>query len=419
MAYNASLSATGGISTRTWSLDSGVLPAGLTFSSTGVLSGTPTTAARASLVVRVTDASGSDTQTLALDVAPVGGFVNDPDLILHYTFDEGSGTRVWDSATSGNNHATTVTGAQWITDGRFGGAYGPSSTNAGMQNFTPANQSDLNLNPRGDAFTISLWCRTTTTNGYTTLFSKDSGSPQLTQFRLWSTNPTPSLQGINGNQYGGTINTAPALNDGQWHLVTMVNFNDAGTWRTQVYFDNGTQNTIFNTGNGGTVSDLLRIGGLSAGWNGWFGQIDDFRVYRRALTQTEIAAMHAAPNPESYGTWSTANLPPTSAAPHQDANGNGIPNLIEFIAPQPLSMQLSGGTATLNLTRNSAARGVTLIVECSEDLTTWVPLATSVNGVTPTGTATISEGNGVVRTLTVQHSASPNRSFYRVRAVMP
>ena len=121
----------------------------------GVLSGTSTTAARASIVVRVTDSSGSDTQTLALDVAPVGGFVNDPDLILHYTFDEGSGTRVWDSAPTGNNHATTVAGAQWIANGRFGGAYGPASTSAGMQNFTPANQSDLNLNPRGDAFTNS------------------------------------------------------------------------------------------------------------------------------------------------------------------------------------------------------------------------------------------------------------------------
>jgi hypothetical protein len=42
-----------------------------------------------------------------------------------------------------------------------------------------------------------------------------------------------------------------------------------------------------------------------------------------------------------------------------------------------------------------------------------------VNGAAPTGSATISEGNGVVRTLTVQHAASPNRSFYRVRAVMP
>ncbi len=419
--YQATLAAVGGVSTRTWSLLNGVLPSGITLSTSGVLSGIPTAPARAALTLSVSDASGSDTQALALDLAPVGGLANDPDLILHYTFDEGSGSSVWDIATGGNNHATNVTNAQWISNGRLGGAYGPSSTNAGMQNFTPANQSDLNFNPRGDAFTISLWCRTTTTNGYTTLFSKDSASPQITQFRLWGTNPTSALQGINGGQYGGGINTAPALNDGQWHLVTMVNFNDNGIWRTRVYFDNGTQNTTFNTGNSGTVSDLFRIGGISAGWNGWFGQIDDFRIYRRALSQSEIATLYNTPNPQTYANWSAANLPanPSLNGPDHDANGNGIPNLIEFIAPQPLSLQLSGGTATLSLSRNSLARGVTLIVECSDDLTKWLPLATSINGTTPTGTATISEGSGVVRTLSVQHPASPNRSFYRIRAVMP
>lgn len=415
-AYNASLAVVGGISTRTWSLDSGVLPAGITLSSSGVLSGTPTTAARASLVVRVTDSSGSDTQTLALDVAPVGGFVNDPDLILHYTFDEGSGTRVWDSAPTGNNHATTVAGAQWITNGRFGGAYGPAATNAGMTNFLPANQADLNFDPRGQAFTMSVWCRTTAT-GYNILFGKDGGDPYRVQQRLWI---APSqLQGINGNQYGGTI--ASPISDGEWHLVTMVNFNDAGTWRTRVYLDNGTQSTTFNTGAGGTVNELLRIGGMSAGWNGWLGQIDDLRIYRRALIQTEINTLYTAPNPETYASWSATNLPanPSLNGPGHDANGNGIPNLIEFIAPQPLSMQLTGGNAILNLTRNSAARGVTLIIECSDDLAIWLPLATSINGAPPTGPATITEGTGVVRTLTVQHVVGSPRAFYRVRVLAP
>lgn len=415
-AYNAALSAMGGISTRTWSVVNGILPPGITLSSSGVFSGTPTIAGRADIIVQVSDASGSDTQTLTLDAQPVGGFVNDPDLVLHYTFDEGSGTQVWDSATGGNNHLTTVNNAHWISDGRFGGAYGPAATNGGMTNFVPANQADLNFDPRGQAFTMSVWCRTTAT-GYNILFGKDGGNPYRVQQRLWLA--PNNLQGINGDQYGGQLTTTPSISDGQWHLVTMVNFNDAGTWRTRVYYDDGTQSTTFNTGAGGTVSALLRIGGMSAGWNGWLGQIDDLRIYRRALTQTEVNTLYTAPNPESYGAWSTANLPPSSAAPDQDANGNGIPNLIEFIAPQPLSMQLTGGNAILNLTRNSAARGVTLIVECSEDLTIWVPLATSVNGNAPTGPATITEGSGTVRTLTVQHAASPNRSFYRVRAVMP
>lgn len=307
-AYNAALTAAGGVSTRAWSLDSGVLPPGITLSAAGVLSGTPTVPARAAITVRVTDSSGSTTQALTLNIAPLGGFVNDPDLILHYTFDEGSGTRVWDIGGGGNNHATNVANAHWITDGRFGGAYGPASTNGGMQNFTPANQADLNLNPRADAFTISLWCRTTA-SGYNTLFSKDGGDPYRVQYRLWIA-PT-QLQGINGNQYGGQI--ASVINDGQWHLVTMVNFNDAGTWRTRVYYDNGTQSTTFNTGNGGTVSELLRIGGLSAGWNGWLGQIDDFRVYRRALSQGEIAQLYAPP------TGPNATL---ALAPGQQADGS-------------------------------------------------------------------------------------------------
>ena len=423
-AYNASLTAVGGISTRTWSLDSGVLPAGITLSSSGVLSGTPTTAARASLVVRVTDSSGSDTQTLALDVAPVGGFVNDPDLILHYTFDEGSGTRVWDSAPTGNNHATTVAGAQWIANGRFGGAYGPAATNAGMTNFIPANQADLNFDPRGQAFTMSVWCRTIAT-GYNILFGKDGGSPYRVQQRLWLA--PNNLQGINGDQYGGQLTTSPSISDGQWHLVTMVNFNDAGTWRTRVYLDNGTQNTTFNTGAGGTVSELLRIGGMSAGWNGWLGQIDDLRIYRRALTQTEINTLYTAPNPETFSTWRNANLTPGQLSnpalngPDHDANGNGVANLIEFItgnASTPFSFQLIGNTARITTQRNSAARGVTLIVECSPDLVTWTPLATSVNGNPPTGTATINESTGVVRTLTVDSPAGGPRTFYRLRSVV-
>jgi hypothetical protein len=421
-SYSATLSATGGISTRTWSVLSGSLLPGITLSSAGVLSGTPLAAGRAEFTVQVRDSSGSATRALMLDAIPVGGFVSDSDLVLHYTFDEGSGTRVWDSATGGNNHATTVNNAHWISDGRFGGAYGPASQGGSLNDFTPANQSDLQFNARGDAFTVSVWVRTSASSGYNTVIGKDmAASPFTPQYRIWMVNGASSFQGIGGGQYGGTFNVTPSVNNGQWHLLTMVNYNDAGTWRTRLYYDSGTSFSQMNTGTVTTLPDLWRVGDTTRGGNGWIGQMDDLRIYKRALTPTEIATLFNAPQTQTYGGWSAANLPsnPSLNGPAHDANGNGIANLIEFIAPQPLSMQLTGGTATLTLSRNSAARGVTLIVECSSDLATWVPLATSVNGNTPTGTATISEGSGVVRTLTVQHAASPNRSFYRVRAVIP
>jgi len=55
--YSAQLNATGGIAPYTWALATGALPAGLTLSSSGAISGTPTTAGTSSFTVQVTDAS--------------------------------------------------------------------------------------------------------------------------------------------------------------------------------------------------------------------------------------------------------------------------------------------------------------------------------------------------------------------------
>ncbi len=69
-AYTATLAATGGSQPYTWSLQAGTLPAGITLSSAGVLSGTPTAAGDAAIVVRVTDDSTfSLTKALLLPVS--------------------------------------------------------------------------------------------------------------------------------------------------------------------------------------------------------------------------------------------------------------------------------------------------------------------------------------------------------------
>lgn len=56
-AYSQQLSATGSSGTFTYAVTSGSLPAGLTLSSTGLLSGTPTTAATSTFTVTATDNS--------------------------------------------------------------------------------------------------------------------------------------------------------------------------------------------------------------------------------------------------------------------------------------------------------------------------------------------------------------------------
>lgn len=69
-AYQYTLTAVGGTPPYSWSTASGNLPAGLTLSSQGVLSGTPTTAGSSTFFARVTDAS-SNIATVPLVVAVV------------------------------------------------------------------------------------------------------------------------------------------------------------------------------------------------------------------------------------------------------------------------------------------------------------------------------------------------------------
>lgn len=70
-AYTATLVASGGTGTGTWSVQSGALPDGLSLNAnTGEISGTPTTVETANFTVRYTDANGvTDDQALSLEIA--------------------------------------------------------------------------------------------------------------------------------------------------------------------------------------------------------------------------------------------------------------------------------------------------------------------------------------------------------------
>ena len=70
VAYSDQLTVTGGTSPYTWSVSTGTLPPGLTLgASTGLLSGTPTTAGSYSFTVKVTDHSGlTDTEPVSMTI---------------------------------------------------------------------------------------------------------------------------------------------------------------------------------------------------------------------------------------------------------------------------------------------------------------------------------------------------------------
>lgn len=66
-AYSSQLVATGS-PTPTWSVTAGVLPAGLTLSAGGLISGTPTTYGSFAFTVQALNTEGSDTQALGLEL---------------------------------------------------------------------------------------------------------------------------------------------------------------------------------------------------------------------------------------------------------------------------------------------------------------------------------------------------------------
>jgi large repetitive protein len=77
IAYNATLSATGGTAPYMWTLKSGTLPAGLSLSRGGIISGTPTKAGAANITVQVSDSAttpqtaDSGNLTLAISGGPL------------------------------------------------------------------------------------------------------------------------------------------------------------------------------------------------------------------------------------------------------------------------------------------------------------------------------------------------------------
>ncbi len=68
-AYSTTLAATGGTSPYTWSVSTGTLPAGLTLSSAGAITGTPTASGPSTFTAQVKDsASGSATQSYSMTI---------------------------------------------------------------------------------------------------------------------------------------------------------------------------------------------------------------------------------------------------------------------------------------------------------------------------------------------------------------
>jgi hypothetical protein len=156
---------------------------------------------------------------------------------------------------------------------------------------------------------------------------------------------------------------------------------------------------------------------MTLGWaespfeTNYSGDMDDVRIYNRAMSASEVSALYAAEN--APNNWrqthfgSTANS--GSAADAADPDRDGLPNLLEYalnLSPNaasrvPAAVQAAGGNLEYTYTRGTAAYngGTTFQVEWSDDLTTWFTTGVVESLISDDGThqqvkATLPAGSG-------------------------
>jgi hypothetical protein len=208
-------------------------------------------------------------------------------LIVYYRFDESSGTSISDS--SGNNYITTVNSGLWQN-----GFYGNSL------NFDGSNTYIRNLNSNINVFSsdFSLFLRFKTSNinvSYASLFSGASTINQYNQqITLGTDNNLGRIRLFVRNDSGGSNSVGchtPYLNNNIWYNIGIVH-----TGSLFILYLNGYQVSNVSFSNLGTLTlNSLSIGEIyrNLGAEGRFlGNIDDFRVYNRALSTSEILTLY-------------------------------------------------------------------------------------------------------------------------------
>ena len=198
-------------------------------------------------------------------------------LVGAYGFDEGTGTTTADQ--SGTNNPGTLSGATWTTAGRYGNALNFDGVND-LLTITDSNSLDLTT-----GMTLEAWVRPTALGGpWRTAVFKERPGGLVYALYAHGTNGSkvPAGEIFNG---ATRISAAPnTLTVNTWtHLATTYN----GT--TLILFVNGVQVAQFaTTGPISTSTGALRVGGNTI-WSEWFqGQIDEVRVYNRALSAAQI-----------------------------------------------------------------------------------------------------------------------------------
>ncbi len=236
------------------------------------------------LTATARDAAGNTTTSTPTTITvnnsappPIGG------LVAAYGFNELSGIIVSDS--SGKGNLGTLSGPTRTSSGRYGGALTFDGVNDLV---TTADANSLDLT---GGMTLEAWVRPSAQSGWRTAILKETSGNLV--YSLYSSSAFGGSGVARPSSWidAQSVASTQALPANSWtHLATTY---DRTTWRLYV---NGTQVASRTyTAAIPTSSGALKIGGNTI-WGEWFaGQLDEIRIYDRALTPTEITTDRDTP----------------------------------------------------------------------------------------------------------------------------
>jgi hypothetical protein len=165
---------------------------------------------------------------------------------------------------------------------------------------------------QNNSWSISLWARTQPTANVVPLIGKNNGDNgfsagervyEITGTGTWSEIIDPELPGnlaVNAHSHGGVVtNQSSPLDDGNWHMLTMVHNNSVSATHHDLYIDGVLQPVGAQTMNNNSVADvggffLGFANGSGSGAGGYMkGQMAEVSFYNSAIGQGDVDQLFA------------------------------------------------------------------------------------------------------------------------------
>ena len=322
--------------------------------------------------------------------------------IAAYSFDEGSGSTVQDSA---GNHTGTIQGASWAT-GKFG--FGFALNFDGINDLVSIpNAVDFNLT---NSFTLEAWVRPDTAVNWTPVIAKaENTSSGDSGYVFFSQGPGKPRGWLSNSGATWSVTGPTALPTGTWsHLA----FTHDGTYLR--LYANG---QLVATSSPTTITAKATVADLEIGhsfFGGYFdGLIDEVRIYNEALSQIQIGADRD----------NRVEPPPLREVTTHALDTGSSSELISSVPitnpPAPIAEKVVYSLALPSIIAGEALRAtgnLKLINDHSYDVTDSVRLVLGTSPSDSAGTATFTPWTRVRQTSDMDHWTLPINGVYHARS---